>query len=76
MTYRYHHDHDNSSSPCILEENITKYWFLENKVDKFLDYCEMQSKAYKTNNIAVYMGSDFTYENARVWFVNMDKLIR
>ena len=35
-----------------------------------------QADAYKTNNIVVYMGSDYTYENAEVWFTNLDKLIK
>ncbi len=35
-----------------------------------------QADAYKTKNIVVYMGSDYTYGNAEVWFSNMDKLIK
>ena len=31
---------------------------------------------FKTDNIAIYMGSDFTYENAEIWFSNIDKLIK
>ncbi len=46
------------------------------KVDAFLEYCLKQADAYMTNNIVVYMGSDFTYEAAEAWFINMDKLIK
>ena len=31
---------------------------------------------YKTNNIMMTMGEDFTYENAREWYDNLDKLIK
>uniref|UniRef100_A0A8C7JI54 Alpha-mannosidase n=1 Tax=Oncorhynchus kisutch TaxID=8019 RepID=A0A8C7JI54_ONCKI len=31
---------------------------------------------YKTNHIIMTMGSDFQYENANLWYKNLDKLIR
>uniref|UniRef100_A0A8C2A1D1 Alpha-mannosidase n=1 Tax=Cyprinus carpio TaxID=7962 RepID=A0A8C2A1D1_CYPCA len=31
---------------------------------------------YKTNHIIMTMGSDFQYENANLWYKNMDKLIK
>lgn len=34
-----------------------------------------QAKVYTTNHIMLTMGSDFTYENARINFKNLDKLI-
>lgn len=34
-----------------------------------------QSKVYKTNHIIMTMGSDFQYENANLWYKNLDKLI-
>lgn len=37
---------------------------------------EAQSRYYRTNNIIVTMGGDFTYQNADIYFKNMDKLIR
>ena len=46
------------------------------KVNYFLDYCWKQAHAYLTNNIVVYMGTDFTYEQAELWYSSMDKLIK
>ena len=36
----------------------------------------LQSLVYKTNHIIMTMGSDFQYENANLWYKNLDKLIR
>ncbi|NXV39293.1 MA2B1 mannosidase, partial [Rissa tridactyla] len=33
------------------------------------------AERYRTNHIIMTMGSDFQYENANLWFKNMDKLI-
>lgn len=34
-----------------------------------------QAQQYRTNHILMTMGSDFHYENAHLWFKNLDKLI-
>lgn len=34
-----------------------------------------QARHYRTNNIMLTMGSDFQYENANLWYKNLDKLI-
>uniref|UniRef100_A0A8V5H1Z0 Lysosomal alpha-mannosidase n=1 Tax=Melopsittacus undulatus TaxID=13146 RepID=A0A8V5H1Z0_MELUD len=44
-------------------------------VSSFLDTANKQAKHYRTNHIIMTMGSDFHYENANLWFKNMDKLI-
>ncbi|XP_053666254.1 lysosomal alpha-mannosidase-like [Anopheles marshallii] len=46
------------------------------KVDKFLYYVSLQAESYRTNNIILTMGGDFTYMDANVYFKNMDKLIK
>lgn len=48
----------------------------EQKVKDFIKAAEEQAKHYATNNIIMTMGSDFQYTNARVWFKNLDKLIK
>nr|XP_021532459.1 lysosomal alpha-mannosidase [Aotus nancymaae] len=45
-------------------------------VDYFLNVATAQSRYYLTNHIVMTMGSDFQYENANMWFKNLDKLIR
>ncbi|KAI7795198.1 lysosomal alpha-mannosidase [Triplophysa rosa] len=45
-------------------------------VQNFLSTANSQAKYYKTNHIIMTMGSDFQYENANLWYKNMDKLIK
>lgn len=46
------------------------------QVTEFLDYCQRQASAYATDHILLTMGGDFTYQDANMWFKNMDKLIK
>jgi len=46
------------------------------QVQKFVDYAEKQAVNYSTNNIIMTMGEDFNYQDANMWFKNLDKLIR
>ncbi|XP_052465478.1 lysosomal alpha-mannosidase [Carassius gibelio] len=45
-------------------------------VQKFLNASYKQAAFYKANHIIMTMGSDFQYENANLWYKNMDKLIK
>lgn len=36
----------------------------------------LQGQFYRTNHTVMTMGSDFQYENANMWFKNLDKLIQ
>ena len=45
-------------------------------VDKFVAITNMQALYYKTKHIMLTMGSDFMYENANLWYENLDKLIK
>ncbi|XP_050094316.1 lysosomal alpha-mannosidase-like [Anopheles aquasalis] len=46
------------------------------KIDLFLDTVRNVSKAYRSNNIILTMGEDFHYQDANMWFKNLDKLIK
>jgi lysosomal alpha-mannosidase len=46
------------------------------QVQKFVAYAEKQAGNYSTNNIIMTMGEDFHYQDANMWFKNLDKLIR
>ena len=49
---------------------------VKERVDAFVaEVCD-QAKHYKTNNVILTMGSDFMYENANLWFKNLDKLVK
>ncbi|KAM9251613.1 lysosomal alpha-mannosidase [Cariama cristata] len=62
------------SDPPVVDEDSE-----ENNVDSivstFLQIAASQAEHYRTNHIIMTMGSDFHYENANLWFKNMDKLI-
>ena len=45
-------------------------------VDRFVKTTCKQAAQYKTNHIILTMGSDFMYENANLWYKNLDKLIK
>ncbi|XP_004635625.1 lysosomal alpha-mannosidase isoform X2 [Octodon degus] len=45
-------------------------------VSYFLQLATAQGQYYRTNHTVMTMGSDFQYENANMWFKNMDKLIQ
>ncbi|XP_053232372.1 lysosomal alpha-mannosidase [Podarcis raffonei] len=49
---------------------------VESIVAYFLGTAAAQAKHYRTNHIVMTMGSDFQYENALLWYKNMDKLIK
>ncbi|XP_044001802.1 lysosomal alpha-mannosidase-like isoform X1 [Aphidius gifuensis] len=49
---------------------------IDSRIALFLAYCQVQAKSYNTNNIILTMGEDFNYQVARMWFSNLDKLIR
>ncbi|XP_076239948.1 lysosomal alpha-mannosidase II [Calliopsis andreniformis] len=61
--------------PIIDDPNSPDY-NVDKKIDSFLQYVVQQSKAYRTNNVILTMGGDFTYQYAEMYFDNMDKLIR
>jgi lysosomal alpha-mannosidase len=46
------------------------------QVSKFVDYVKTQAKFYSTSNILLTMGGDFTYQEAHMWYQNLDKIIR
>ncbi len=55
---------------------------LQERVDDFVEVALEQARAYagstpdaSTSDIMMYMGEDFTYGNARMWYDNLDKLI-
>ncbi|XP_041566330.1 lysosomal alpha-mannosidase-like isoform X2 [Drosophila elegans] len=49
---------------------------VKQRVDDFISYAKEMSEHYVTNHIMVPMGGDFQYEDAKVNYKNMDKLIK
>uniref|UniRef100_A0A8C3JTX6 Alpha-mannosidase n=1 Tax=Calidris pygmaea TaxID=425635 RepID=A0A8C3JTX6_9CHAR len=62
------------SDPPVVDEDSEEN-NVDNIVSSFLHIALSQAERYRTNHIIMTMGSDFHYENANLWFKNMDKLI-
>lgn len=56
--------------PRLFDYNVNE------RVEKFIAAVRDQACHYRSGNIMMTMGSDFEYENAHLWFKNLDKLIR
>ncbi|GAB1861211.1 Lysosomal alpha-mannosidase [Camponotus japonicus] len=64
-----------ADEPMIDDPDSPDY-NIERRVDLFLTYAHTQASAYKTNHIILTMGDDFNYQQADMWFDNLDKLIK
>ncbi|KAL1005722.1 hypothetical protein UPYG_G00063150 [Umbra pygmaea] len=62
--------------PPIRDDPDLEDYNVDDVVIRFLKIALEQAKVYKTNHIIMTMGSDFQYENANLWYKNLDKLIR
>ncbi|XP_032794592.1 lysosomal alpha-mannosidase [Daphnia magna] len=60
----------------LIDNKKSKEYNIDQRVTDFLKYCQQQSEAYATDHILLTMGGDFTYQDANVWYKNMDKLIK
>lgn len=64
------------TDPPVVDDPTSPEFNANKLVDYFLKLASSQKKYYRTNHTVMTMGSDFQYENANMWFKNMDKLIR
>ncbi|XP_062965767.1 lysosomal alpha-mannosidase isoform X2 [Cynocephalus volans] len=60
----------------VVEDPRSPEYNAKKMVDYFLQLAAAQAQYYRTNHTVMTMGSDFQYENANMWFKNLDKLIR
>ncbi|XP_033167145.1 lysosomal alpha-mannosidase isoform X2 [Drosophila mauritiana] len=49
---------------------------VKERVDTFLAYVTKMAEHYRTPNVILTMGEDFHYQNADMWYKNLDKLIK
>ncbi|XP_075149649.1 lysosomal alpha-mannosidase II isoform X2 [Haematobia irritans] len=49
---------------------------VQRRVNEFFDIALKMAKGYRANHILVTMGEDFHYQNANMWYKNLDKLIK
>ncbi|XP_062244206.1 lysosomal alpha-mannosidase [Platichthys flesus] len=61
--------------PPIRDDPDLEDYNVDEVVRRFLNAANDQATVYKTNHIIMTMGSDFQYENANLWYKNLDKLI-
>eukprot|EP00064_Thunnus_orientalis_P022022 superscaffoldBa00007078_g22201 len=61
--------------PPIRDDPDLEDYNVDDVVKRFLIIANNQALVYKTNHIIMTMGSDFQYENANLWYKNLDKLI-
>nr|AYV89059.1 saliva protein-5 [Tetranychus truncatus] len=66
---------DTCSDEPIVDDPTSREYNVPRKVADFIEVIRNQSAHYATNNIILTMGSDFQYQNAPIWFSNLDKLI-
>ncbi|KAM8972508.1 lysosomal alpha-mannosidase [Pelodytes ibericus] len=59
----------------IIDDPLVEDYNADAVVANFLTIADLQAQHYRSNNLIMTMGSDFQYENANLWFKNMDKLI-
>ncbi|XP_023670401.1 lysosomal alpha-mannosidase [Paramormyrops kingsleyae] len=64
------------NDPPIRDDPDLEDYNVDSVVKNFLEIANNQALMYKTNHIIMTMGSDFQYENANMWYKNLDKLIR
>jgi hypothetical protein len=63
-----------NDEPIQDDENLEDY-NVQSRLDDFVRQAMWQADHTRGNHIMMTMGSDFQYESARNWYVNMDKLI-
>ncbi|KAF4523776.1 hypothetical protein B566_EDAN009008 [Ephemera danica] len=61
--------------PIIDNKNSQEY-NVDRRVDRFIELMHEQAASYASQNLIILMGEDFQYQSARMWFKNMDKLIK
>ncbi|XP_037083658.1 lysosomal alpha-mannosidase-like [Pollicipes pollicipes] len=66
----------NCNDPPIMDDSRLRDYNVEDKANNFIDFAKNKSKAYRSSNIMMTMGDDFNYQDANMWFKNMDKLIK
>ncbi|XP_039108174.1 lysosomal alpha-mannosidase [Hyaena hyaena] len=60
----------------FVEDPRSPEYNAEELVNYFLQVATAQGQHYRTNHTIMTMGSDFQYENANMWFRNLDRLIQ
>lgn len=49
---------------------------MDEKANTFVKYFQSEANHYRTTNLMHTLGEDFMYTNSRMWYKNVDKLIK
>ncbi|XP_011300932.1 lysosomal alpha-mannosidase isoform X1 [Fopius arisanus] len=60
----------------LIDDPESPDYNIKSKLKVFYDYVLEQGNHYKTDNVILTMGGDFTYQLAEQYFKNLDRLIR
>ncbi|XP_033225889.1 lysosomal alpha-mannosidase-like [Belonocnema kinseyi] len=60
----------------LIDDPDSPDFNIDKRVEEFLGFVNSQARSYRTNNVILTMGTDFTYQVANSWYTNLDKLIR
>ncbi|XP_049884045.1 lysosomal alpha-mannosidase-like isoform X1 [Pectinophora gossypiella] len=59
----------------IVDDPDSPMFNVDERVTSFLAYVKEQARNYRSNSIVLTMGGDFTYQDAGMYFKNLDMLI-
>ncbi|XP_063974588.1 lysosomal alpha-mannosidase isoform X1 [Diachasmimorpha longicaudata] len=60
----------------LIDDPESPDYNIKSKLQTFYNYTLDQRRHYKSNNVILTMGGDFTYQLAEQYFINLDRLIR
>jgi hypothetical protein len=60
----------------IMDDPTLESYNLDVKSDTFANYFKSMGNHFRTTNLMHTLGEDFHYSNSRMWFKNVDKLIK
>ncbi|XP_071052267.1 lysosomal alpha-mannosidase [Onthophagus taurus] len=60
----------------IIDNKKSPDYNVDKRVKEFFEYLDNVTNSYATDNVIITMGEDFNYQDANMWFKNLDKLIQ
>ncbi|KAF7495939.1 Lysosomal alpha-mannosidase [Sarcoptes scabiei] len=65
-----------SFNDAIVDNRNSSEYNVDQIIDRFVNRANQFQRFYATNHLMFPMGTDFHYQDAHVWFKNLDKLIK
>ncbi|XP_059613211.1 lysosomal alpha-mannosidase isoform X2 [Phlebotomus argentipes] len=64
------------SDEPMIDDPRSRDYNIDRKLREFAVYLDKMRFRYRTKNLILTMGEDFNYQDANMWFKNLDKLIK